>query len=558
MKKKIFISVILTVLFSLTIVSLAFFSFINIQEMRDTESALKSYVNFLEDSGFNVETYRNNYKIKNSVVRCTLLNSEGEVIFDSVSDEGDNHINRVEIKEAIEKGEGQSIRYSDTTKDKVIYYARKLENGNILRASVSYEVINYFQTNTFTYSIIIVLIVLIFSIILFERIVRAILQPLKNLEEVTARIANGDLRMRVNQSTSDEFGSLGKTFNNMADQLEAKMKEVVDKQNRLEAILASMESGVIAVDMNNNIMLLNPYALRVFGIKNNIVGKNLTNYIKNYDFNEFLNQEEEDQREIKIFHPVERELKIKKAYIIDRYERIGKVIAVQDITDIKKLENMRSQFVANVSHELKTPLTSIKGFAETLKYVDDNETRERFLDIINQEAERLSRLINDILVLSNIENNVDKNQEEFNCSKVVTNALDVLKPVAEKKNISINLLRNYDAWLYGDKDKFFQLVLNLVENSIKYSENDKKVEIDTFVEKGYYIFKIKDNGIGIPKEDIPRIFERFYRVDKARKSGGTGLGLAIVKHIVKTFDGNIDVESTLGKGTTFIVKLKII
>lgn len=558
MKKKIFISVILTVLFSLTIVSLAFFSFINIQEMRDTESALKSYVNFLEDSGFNVETYRNNYKIKNSVVRCTLLNSKGEVIFDSVSDEGDNHINRVEIKEAIEKGEGQSIRYSDTTKDKVIYYARKLENGNILRASVSYEVINYFQTNTFTYSIIIVLIVLIFSIILFERIVRAILQPLKNLEEVTARIANGDLRMRVNQSTSDEFGSLGKTFNNMADQLEAKMKEVVDKQNRLEAILASMESGVIAVDMNNNIMLLNPYALRVFGIKNNIVGKNLTNYIKNYDFNEFLNQEEEDQREIKIFHPVERELKIKKAYIIDRYERIGKVIAVQDITDIKKLENMRSQFVANVSHELKTPLTSIKGFAETLKYVDDNETRERFLDIINQEAERLSRLINDILVLSNIENNVDKNQEEFNCSKVVTNALDVLKPVAEKKNISINLLRNYDAWLYGDKDKFFQLVLNLVENSIKYSENDKKVEIDTFVEKGYYIFKIKDNGIGIPKEDIPRIFERFYRVDKARKSGGTGLGLAIVKHIVKTFDGNIDVESTLGKGTTFIVKLKII
>ena len=297
-----------------------------------------------------------------------------------------------------------------------------------------------------------------------------------------------------------------------------------------------MESGVIAVDGDDTVITINPYAKRVFGIRRDISGEKISKYIKDYDINTFLNEEDDSEKEVKILHPVERELRIKKASIIDGIDRIGKVIAVQDISDIKRLENMRSQFVANVSHELKTPLTSIKGFTETLKYVEDEETRKKFLDII--------------------ESDISGEEDEFLPNKVVDDVINMVKVLADNKNITIELdERNYDL-LFGDKDRFLQLVLNIVENSIKYSNEGSTVKISSFTKGDNYNLIVEDNGIGIPKEDIPRIFERFYRVDKARKSGGTGLGLAIVKHIVKTFNGNIKVESVLGVGSKFIIQIK--
>ena len=229
---------------------------------------------------------------------------------------------------------------------------------------------------------------------------------------------------------------------------------------------------------------------------------------------------------------------------------------MQDISNIKRLENMRSQFVANVSHELKTPLTSIKGFTETLKYVEDEETRKKFLDIIEKEADRLGRLINDILILSKIESDISGEEDEFLPNKVVDDVINMVKVLADNKNITIELDERNNDLLFGDKDRFLQLVLNIVENSIKYSNEGSKVKISSFTNGDNYNLIVEDNGIGIPKEDIPRIFERFYRVDKARKSGGTGLGLAIVKHIVKTFNGNIKVESVLGVGSKFIIQIK--
>ncbi len=311
---------------------------------------------------------------------------------------------------------------------------------------------------------------MVFSISLSMKLVRTIIEPLKNLENVTARIAGGDLNIRVKSLSNDEIGSLGKTFNNMADQLQAKIREVVDKQNRLESILRSMESGVIAVDGDDTVITINPYAKRVFGIRRDISGEKISKYIKDYDINTFLNEEDDSEKEVKILHPVERELRIKKASIIDGIDRIGKVIAVQDISDIKRLENMRSQFVANVSHELKTPLTSIKGFTETLKYVEDEETRKKFLDIIEKEADRLGRLINDILILSKIESDISGEEDEFLPNKVVDDVINMVKVLADNKNITIELdERNYDL-LFGDKDRFLQLVLNIVENSIKYSK----------------------------------------------------------------------------------------
>lgn len=556
MRKKILTSVIITVLFALIIASSSFVVLYNYQDLNSTKKSLKDFANYIVNVNGDYEDLISGYRINNTPVRCTVIDKNGNVVYDSVDKDLNSHRDRDEVIKANKYGEGYSTRISETTGKKTVYYAEKLEDGTILRASLPFETIDIFEPTNLKVYIGIVTIVMLFSISLSMKLVRTIIEPLKNLENVTARIAGGDLNIRVKSLSNDEIGSLGKTFNNMADQLQAKIREVVDKQNRLESILRSMESGVIAVDGDDTVITINPYAKRVFGIRRDISGEKISKYIKDYDINTFLNEEDDSEKEVKILHPVERELRIKKASIIDGIDRIGKVIAVQDISDIKRLENMRSQFVANVSHELKTPLTSIKGFTETLKYVEDEETRKKFLDIIEKEADRLGRLINDILILSKIESDISGEEDEFLPNKVVDDVINMVKVLADNKNITIELdERNYDL-LFGDKDRFLQLVLNIVENSIKYSNEGSTVKISSFTKGDNYNLIVEDNGIGIPKEDIPRIFERFYRVDKARKSGGTGLGLAIVKHIVKTFNGNIKVESVLGVGSKFIIQIK--
>lgn len=556
MKSKILTSVIITVLFALISATCLFVIISNIQEINRTKDSLKNINNYVIKLNIKDEKLIEDYKINNVNVRCTIIDKDGTVLYDSTGKQLENHLSRIEVQDAINSGEGYSVRLSDTTREKMVYYATKLDNGQILRTSIPFKTIVFFTGDNIIYWIIIITIIFSFSIFLAMKLVRAIMEPLRDLENVTARIANGDLHIRVKQGFNGEIGSLGRTFNNMADQLQNQINQVIDKQNRLESILSSMESGVIAVDRRNRIIIINPYAKRIFGIRKDITGAQISDYIKDYDLNKFLNNEEDIEGEIKLLHPIERELKIKKSSIIYDLEKIGKVIAVQDISEIKRLENMRSQFVTNVSHELKTPLTSIKGFAETLKYVEDDETRKKFLDIINKESERLSRLINDILVLSKIESDVFGEEEEFSPNIIIEDVLNMVKSLAESKAISLNLEQNNNQLLYGDRDKFMQIVLNLVENGIKYSNQGAMVIVRSYSEKGNYVLQVQDTGIGIPKEDLPRIFERFYRVDKARKSGGTGLGLAIVKHIVKTFNGEIIIDSTVGVGSVFTVKLE--
>ncbi|HEY5524870.1 MAG TPA: ATP-binding protein [Clostridium sp.] len=556
MKSKILTSVIITVLFALISATCLFVIISNIQEINRTKDSLKNLNNYVIKLNIKDGKLIEDYKINNVNVRCTLIDKDGTVVYDSTGRKLENHLSRIEVQNAIKNGEGYSVRLSDTTREKMVYYATKLDNGQILRTSIPFKTIVFFTGDNIIYWVIIIIIIFSFSIFLSMKLVRAIIEPLRDLENVTARIANGDLHIRVKQKSNGEIGSLGRTFNNMADQLQNQINQVIDKQNRLESILSSMESGVIAVDRRNRVIIINPYAKRIFGIRKDITGESISDYIKDYDVNKFLDNEEDMEGEIKLLHPVERELKIKKSSIIYDLEKIGKVIAVQDISDLKRLENMRSQFVTNVTHELKTPLTSIKGFAETLKYVEDDETRKKFLDIIDKEAERLSRLINDILVLSKIESDVFGEEEEFLPNGIIEDVLNMVKSLAESKDISLNLEQNNNQLLYGDRDKFLQIVLNLVENGIKYSNQGAEVMVRSYSEKDNYVLQVQDTGIGIPKEDLPRIFERFYRVDKARKSGGTGLGLAIVKHIVKTFNGEIIIDSKVDVGSVFTVKIE--
>lgn len=558
MKKRIIVFNIITVLFALLILTSSFVALVNVNEIEKTKSLLSSYNKIMILNPNFTEKNLENFKINNVRVRFTLIDKNGNVKFDSSNKDLENHFDREEIIEAIEKDEASITRFSKTEGVNLVYYANKLDDDIIIRSAVPLSTVKVLSLRYFKYYILVIILVLLLSLGLSLKLVRAIIYPIKELETATAKIANGDFNRRAKIHTNDEVGSLAHTFNNMADQLQVRISDSLDKQNKLESILESMESGVIAIDKQEKIMLINPYAKRVFGLNKNIIGKNIGEYIIDYDLIKFIKDTPEIETvEVKILHPFERELRIKKAPIINSIKLpIGTVIAVQDITDIKRLENMRSQFVANVSHELRTPLTSIKGFAETLKYVKEDETKNKFLDIIDKEADRLTRLINDILVLSNIENNNNALEVEFDPNEVITEAINMVSCQAVLKNTKIEILNNYKGLLVGDRDKFFQLILNLVENAIKYSGEESNVLVKSYNVNDYIYIEVADNGFGIPKEDLPRIFERFYRVDKSRAKGGTGLGLAIVKHIVKIFNGEIYVDSNVGFGTKFTVKIK--
>lgn len=557
MKKKI-IGIIITITLFIIVIFTSFFTiFSNIIELDKIKTNLKNCSDFIVSNNLLDKSNVSGLKLNDTNINSEYFNSKGKIIFEDINNSNIKFKEREEVKEAIKSGRGYSVRISDNTNNKEIFYAAKLEDDSILVLSTPYKGISLINSENILYWIILMIFLLVLAIVFSMRIINIILEPLKELENVTDKISKGDLNKRVNINSSDEIGSLAKIFNKMADQLQLKMKEVIDKQDRLESILSSMQSGVVAVNKNNNMIIINPYAKKLFGVKQYILGKNIINYIKDDSINAFLSSNNEEELETTISYPVERTLKIKKTNLVDRNTIEGKVLAISDITEVKKLENMRSEFVANVTHELKTPLTSIKGFTETLRDVDDKEVRNKFLDIIDKETTRLTRLINDILVLSKLESTTEREVEEFYPKIIIEEVVDSLKNIAASKNINLSIEKNATVKITGSRDKFHQLVLNLVENAIKYTNNDKSVCVRSYVNNDKYMFEVEDQGIGIPKESLDRIFERFYRVDKSRKGNSTGLGLAIVKHIVKTFNGDIKVVSEVNKGSKFIISLNI-
>ena len=566
MKKKLTLSILIILIFTLTIISSLFLITINNQYIESSKSRLKNNNSLIlkvignEDPKNIVNFIKNNYK--DNDIRVTLLDYKGNVLVDSKENrvELENHNKREEIINAKKNGEAYSVRYSNTRKVESVYFASKVNNDYIIRSAIDMKDIKLLEKNYSKYYISIILFSFILSFLFSSRISMAMIKPIKNLEFVTARIARGDFDRRVIINSEDEIGRLGITFNAMADILENSLVEVRDKQNRLEAILKSMDSGVVAIDKEFKVIMINPYANKLFGIKRDIIGENLMDNIRDFELERVLKDKEPGYKEINILWPEKRTLRIKTTDIISKYDNIGTVAVVQDITDIKKLENMREQFVANVSHELKTPLTSIKGFSETLKYVEDKKNREKFLQIINDEADRLTRLINDILVLSNIEKQKQELiKEEIDLNELIEKVYCLVKKSAEDKNIKINIVGGKVLLLIGNKDKYNQMIINLIDNAIKYTEPNGEVNIGTRQDKDNIIFWVEDTGVGISKEHLDRIFERFYRVDKARSraEGGTGLGLAIVKHIVLGINGKIEVKSEPKKGTKFIVKIPL-
>lgn len=565
MKKKLIFTILSILTCSFIVLTALFTIIINHQYTENTKKTLKQN-NDVIISFFNTENikdketlFKKNYSSVD--IRVTLIDKEGKVIYDSVADREtmDNHNTRKEVLDARAIGSGFSERFSHSINKNMLYYATAFGDGYIMRSSMPMAIITNFEETYLRYYIITVILVLAMAMAVSLKFSQVILEPIKNLQFITSQVAYGELDRRVKAIKDDEIGQLAKTFNNMADKLQDTLKDVTDKQNRLSAILQSMDSGVIAIDKNNKVIMINSCAEDIFGINRDIIGLNLLDIIRNFELEEVFKNKHENNREMKIWWPKERELRIKTTDIRNEWGLIGTVAVVQDITDLKRLENMRSEFVANVSHELKTPLTSIKGFAETLKYVDDAATKEKFLNIIDDEAERLTRLINDILTLSYIEQHGESKTESIDVNEIIENVYNLLKNTADLKKINVEILGDKVPELVGDRDRFKQMVLNLVDNAIKYSEESDKVFVETKVEENNVVLSVRDTGVGMTKEHQERIFERFYRVDKARSraQGGTGLGLAIVKHIILSLNGTIDVESELGVGTKFTIKIPI-
>jgi two-component system, OmpR family, phosphate regulon sensor histidine kinase PhoR len=566
MKKKLMIFVLATLLFSLVVTTFLFIIIANYQYFENIKHdlAVKNRMIINLVSSENIKDVRVLFReaYKGEPLRLTYIDKYGNVLQDSMADSEtmENHNTRKEVIDARARGTGNSLRFSDTVKKNMIYVASEFGDGDIVRSSIPMEFVSVFHGRYLRYYLITMLLVVIMAVILSSRISHVIIKPIKDLEYVTSRVAKGELDRRFSCYTNDEIGQLGRTFNDMAHKLQSTLRDLIEKQNRLEAILKSMDSGVIAVDRSYRIIMINPYAKEIFGISKDIIGQNLMDNIRDFEFERVFKNNDDEYKEVRILWPKERVLRIKTADIINESEHIGTVAVVHDVTDIKRLENMRSEFVANVSHELKTPLTSIKGFAETLRYVADNANKERFLDIINDEAERLTRLINDILILSDIELHKEEKSEEIDVNEMIKDVYYLIKNTADKKDIKLNIVGEQVPAIYGDGDRFKQMLLNLVDNAVKYSESGDSVYIGAIKEGTNCVIWVEDTGVGIPKDHIPRLFERFYRVDKARSraQGGTGLGLAIVKHIVIGFNGTIDVESFIGKGSKFIVKIPLV
>ncbi|MDD2573904.1 MAG: ATP-binding protein [Firmicutes bacterium] len=511
--------------------------------------------------------------------RITVIGLSGTVLGDSDADASgmENHSGRPEVKQALEEGFGKSVRASGTIDTEMLYIAIPLEKGQgtegVIRVALPLHNITLIQQRIWYYTFLAITLGILAALVLGYRYLSTFTRPIGEMTEMASRIAGGKYNRRVKVKGTDEIGTLAATFNHMAERMERTVEELINDKSKIEAILSSSINGVVAVDNNRNTMFLNPVAERMLDVRErDFNGKPLFDIVRSKAAERVLREVLAAQRG----RPLEFELPMQKkrtimvisAHIRPKVKHsrpIGTLIIIQDITTIKKLEKMRSDFVANVTHELKTPLTSIKGFIETLKEgaIEDPEKRDRFIEIIDLEAGRLERLIEDILLLSEIENSPSSQPEGPIDVRQVTESevLSIFTQQAEQKKISLTTFfpGNLPA-LPINRDRFKELLINLIDNAIKFTGEGGRVHVSAAVkENKAMVLKVKDNGIGIPKEYQDRLFERFYRVDKgrSRKEGGTGLGLAIVKHIVLSANGSIEVDSRPGEGTEFTLELPL-
>ena len=550
--------------------------------MDQTAANLEARVNLLKDqvTGYLVADDRENIERlckhagKSAGSRITVIQSLGKVLGDTEADPDamENHSDRPEFVKAMAGETGVFTRYSDTLRESMMYLAVPILQGEtrigVLRASVSIGAIdNQLEKiqHRISLGILVVALLATGASFLFSRRVS---QPLEKIREGAECFARGQLSYRLQVFDSSETELLARTMNNMAASLDERLQTIVRQKNELEAVLSSMTEGVMALDLEEKIISINHAASRMFLRKPpELINRSVQEAIRNPDFHRFVRlafgNEMPFEEDLYFYISSETVLEARSSTLKNaRGERIGILIVLNDVTRLRRLENMRKDFAANVSHEIKTPLTAIKGFVETLKAGAMHRAEEaaRFLGIIEKHTNRLNAIIDDLMKLSLIEQKTDKKEillENRQLLPVLQSARQVCQPMADEKGIQILLSCEETLSINLNAAMIEQAFVNLLDNAVKYSGPGGSVDIAVQQTGTEVAVSFRDHGIGIAPEHLPRLFERFYRADpsRSRKLGGTGLGLAIVKHIVTAHGGRTTVESAPGKGSEFVVHL---
>ena len=475
--------------------------------------------------------------------RISLITPDGTVIFDTNADKSklDNHLQREEVQQAIKSGSGISVRYSDSMLEKTVYYAEKLDDGNILRVSTTQYTVFTVLLGLLQPVIVVVLIALLLSMLLSSRASKSIIKPINEL----------DLDNPADNVTYDELSPLLRKISAQNKTIAKQLKEAGQKQEEFRLITENMNEGFLIIDKEARLLTYNSSAVSLLGGSVTEKSSVLTlNHSKS--FIEIIEKALSGESCDNIARINNKALNLIASPVYDDKKLIGAAIIIIDMTESVEREQLRREFTSNVSHELKTPLTSISGFAEIMKDGGTpEETVKDFSKSIYDEAQRLITLVSDIIKISELDENTNAfESESVNLFELSQSIAKRLQPEADKKNVSIRLKGN-DTYVVGVRKILDEMISNLCDNAIKYNKDNGSVEIDVHTENGSAVLSVSDTGIGIPEESKNRVFERFYRVDKSHSKaiGGTGLGLSIVKHGAIYHKAKITLDSKEGEGT---------
>lgn len=511
---------------------------------------------------------------RSSQTRITIMLPSGDVVADSDDDPAgmQNHSDRPEFQEAMRGRAGRSVRFSATLRQNMMYVAVPLETDRgvsaVVRTSVALRSIDGALSRNYHGMALGVLILAMAAAAVSYALSRRMTKPLEELTRGAERFAEGDFRSPLPVADSEETAGLAGALNTMAARLDERLATLIRQRNELEAVLASMVESVLAVDTNERVISLNHATEELFGIEaSNANGRPLQEVVRNPELQRLvastLSSDRAVEGEINVYGDEERTLQAEGTVLRDAAgEKIGALLVLYDVTALRRLERVRRDFVANVTHELRTPITTIKGFVETLLSgaIENEQDARRFLDIIAKHTERLDSIIEDLLALSRFEQDVEKAEivlENRRVADVIQSAVETCRPMARSRSIELRSGGDRDVECRMNARLLEQAVVNLVDNAIKYSDPGGSVDVAVARAGNEIVISVEDRGCGIETRHLPRLFERFYRTDRARSRelGGTGLGLAIVKHIALVHGGRVGVESELGRGSVFSIYL---
>lgn len=547
MKKKIFKSTclvgIITLVCSLLLIMNVLYEYFTSVQLRQLQLDTTFAATAVEREGLD---YLDN--LDKTECRITWISKDGKVLFDNEVDAGklENHLEREEVKQAIEKGEGTSIRYSDTMLYKSLYSARLLNDGSIIRTSLSQSSIWAIAISMIQPLLIVILIMIILSFYLAYRISNRVVEPLNEI----------DLDHPETFETYEELEPLMNRLTYQQKQIHNKEEELKQKRNEFITATENLNEGLVLLNKDGVILSINDFACKLLNISSYAVGKDLLLFNNSIEVQELLNKASAGNKSEMVVPIKDNDYEFYASPIVSKEKVNGIALLIIDISEKEKAEQMRKEFTANVSHELKTPLQNISGCAELLSNgLVNKEDITKFSNQIYSESKRLMTLIDDIIKLSFLDedNNDSVDYKDVDVYKLCESVNNDLALVARNSNVNLSL--KGDHFITNSSSRLLYMVIyNLVDNAIKYNRPGGYVDVSVSNEG---IIKVKDNGIGIPEESIDRIFERFYRVDKShsKEVGGTGLGLSIVKHAVMTLGGDISLKSKLNKGSEFTIVL---